>query len=120
MGLDLQLLPVSNRLSSQDWFSHTVLDCERRRGLFEAIQELRGERVPETFHTYVSRDAEYEESHYGNTQTTSYDEPLKHVSVRELLFFASHEGVKDNPLNSAIWAYLSELPPEMRVALYWY
>ncbi len=119
MGLDLTLLPFdadSERMN----FSHTVLSCERRGQLFEEIQELRATPVPEDFTSYLSLDGEYEEHHYGQTHETPYGEPLTYVLAGQLWPFASHEDVMSQSKNRAIWAYLAELPPDTKVALYWH
>ena len=119
MGLDLNLLPFDGDMGSMN-FSHTVLDCERRSQLFEELEGLPAVRVPEDFNTYLCKDDEYEESHYGNTQDTPYGEPLTYVLAEQLVPFASHEGVENHFKNRAIWAYLKELPPRTKVALYWH
>lgn len=117
MGLDLALLPVE---SEEVAFSHSVLNCERRRDLFEELLELKTTAVPERFGTYLCRDEKYEEPHYGNTQTTPYREPLTCVYVEQLIAFGGHVDVHDNHRNQAIWAYLAHLPAKTRIALYWH
>jgi hypothetical protein len=126
MGLDLKLLPFDSSVMSSgdlgDWaFSHTVLNCERRSELFREIQEGTEELytpVPKNFSTFVSREDD-EETHYGNTQTDPYGEPIQSVPAKALLAFAKHKGVRDNAKNRAIWAYLAALDPETPVALFW-
>ncbi len=121
MGLDLTLIPVDHE--SDGWgFGHTLLDLERRRDLFEEIQateHYEGGAVPKYFATHISRDDKYEGPHYGDTQETPYGKPLLRVSARSLLFHKHHEGVRDNARNRAVWAYLSELSPGTKIALYW-
>lgn len=118
MGLDLTLLPIE--CDQDEWgYSHTVLNCERRSSLFEALLEIPAHPVPLKFHTYLSRDEKYEEPHYSDTQKTPYGDALQWVRVSDLMKFKNHEGVTDNTLNRAVWAYLGELKPEMKIALYW-
>ena len=122
MGLDLTLIPVDSENGT--WgFGHSLIDCERRNELFEPLLELekkKGRDVPEKFNTFRSRDDKYEESHYGPTVDTPYGDPLKCVYVKDLLPFAEHEGVRDNWKNRAVWAYLREMPPDEKIALYWH
>lgn len=118
MGTDLALLPLESE-SAGNAFSHSILECIRRRELFDDLRELEASPVPEPFYTYRSCEGG-EESHYGDTQTDGEGEPLTKVRVLQLLPFASHESVRDTPRNKAIWAYLAALPPRTWVALYWY
>lgn len=114
MGVDLSLLPFDNAN-----FSHTVLDCERRRALFEEIADLPATPVPQPFYTFRSR-ADHRDSHYGDTQETPYGEPLTAVQAQHLLPFAQHPGVCNDARNRAVWAYLACLPPETQIALFWH
>lgn len=122
MRLYLALLPFD--ADHGEWgFSHTILSLERRSELFDAIlklEEERGQPVPEEFGTYLCRDDEYEEAHYGNTQGTPYGEQLMWVSAGGLMGFGWHESISETPKNDAAWAYLRALPPQTKVALYWY
>lgn len=119
MGLDLKLLPFDADHATIA-FSHTVLNCERRRALFECLLDnLNALPVPEEFRSYLSTDQDFEEHHYGVTTVTPYGEPLTWVEVEALLSYGDHVDVKGNYLNRAIWAYLGCLPPRTKVALYW-
>lgn len=117
MGLDLTLLPIGH--DTNDWgFAHTMIQCDRHAALFEAIMEVEKTEsgpVPDAFHTYLSRgeDGDY---CYGKTQTTPYGEKIRAVRVRDLVPLKSL--AKD--YNAAAWAYLEQLPPNSRVALYWH
>lgn len=120
MGLDLALLPFDFEHEILS-YSHSVLSCERRSALFRAIAThclSDQKQVPSNFASYLGR-GENEEHAYGKTLETPYGDPLFHVSVENLLRVSSHKDVLDNSKNRAIWAYLKELPPETRVALYW-
>jgi len=116
MGLDLKLLPVCGKDLD---YSHVVLDMVRCKELFEALMQLPSRDILPTFDTFLCRDGEYEEEHYGNTQEDAYGERLQMVAVRELLRFVDHPGVYEEPQNRAVWAYLRELPEESMIALYW-
>lgn len=119
MGLDLLLLPFDADFSDLS-FSHTILNCERRRDLFDAIQQtLRETPVPEHFRSYVSQ-ADGRDSHYGITTETPYGESLGWVYAGDLRTFSEHPDVLDNERNRAIWAYLAQLPFRTKVALYWH
>lgn len=119
MGVDLALLPFdfeSDRFS----FSHTVLNTERRKDLWEEIARLESKAVPDGFNSYVSRNDDYEESHYGETLETPYGDRLTYVLASDLLAFWDHPGVKDEEKNRAVWAYLNCLNPQTKVALFWH
>ncbi len=124
MGMFLALLPFENDEDRRGdtAFSKTVLESgpALRTELFEALSSLPSNPVPGAFITYLSREGESEDTHYGNTQTNGYDEPLKCVTVAQLLSLSSHENVRDNVVSKAVWAYLSNLSRNTRVALYWY
>ena len=120
MGLDLTLLPFYSNSPTCD-IAHTIIQCGRSSGLFDAImalEEHRGRDVPATFTTYLSRE-EDQDTHYGLTIDTPYGEPLKYISAGSLAQIAE-ELIRDNPLNRAVWAYLGELPATWPVALYWH
>lgn len=119
MGLDLAMLPFDYD-GAEFPFSHTVLDCQREGELFEALMKLPNEVVPEHFTSYLCRDEDFEELHYGKTRKTPYGEPLTYVRVKQLLMFSSHECVQNNHKNRAIWAYLAQMPKETKVALFWH
>ena len=117
MGLDLYLLPFDCDLPVLA-FSHTVLDCCRRRDLFEALMKIEkeiGKPVPDGFQTHIGC-----ESGYGTTINTPYGEPLHYATCADLRKVRSHEGVQDNTKNTAIWMYLLALDPDTKVALYWH
>lgn len=117
MGVDLRLLPFD-----ADFFSHTILDCERRRDVFDAITEVEekiGRDVPDNFQSFTACGADGE-SCYGATLRTPYGENLKYILVEDLLQFTFHVDVTDNEKNRAIWAYLAQLKGTTKVALYWH
>jgi len=123
MGLDLTLLPIFTRMKSEKWFSHSVLELNREPELFEKILEVErkvGILVPPDFDSYLSRGEGNEESHYGETCWTPYGDPVKYVRVKDLLKFRYCNEVYDYFLNRAVWAYLKELPEDIKIALFWH
>jgi hypothetical protein len=117
MGLDLRLLPFD-----ADFFSHTILDCERRSDLFEAVLKVEGKigrDVPDNFQSFTGKSADASPC-YGKTIRTPYGENLKYMLAGDLVKFAKHVDVTDNEKNRAIWAYLTELNPSNKVALFWH
>ena len=117
MGLDLTLLPIEH--DTNEWgFAHSMIRCNRDGELFNAVMECEkadSGPVPDDFHTYLARGKDGD-SKYGKTKTTPYGEKIRVVKVSELMplkYLA-----KD--YNAAAWAYLEQLPPNMRVALYWH
>lgn len=117
MGLDLTLLPFDPWLS----FSHTVLSCERSAMLFCKINDVEeevGECIPLSFSCHLGRDKEGNTA-YGPVSTTPYGHFLRHVPAGSLVAINEFR-VAPNRKNRAIWAYLSTLEPETRVALFWH
>ena len=53
MGLDLALLPFDCDTPSLA-FSHTILQCERRRELWPLVEDLPSEKVPRGFTCYLA------------------------------------------------------------------
>jgi len=120
MGLDLRLLPFDCNNPNLS-FSHTVLDCERRRGLFDVILKIEktvGAAVPRGFASLSNRNPSSGETGYGETTRTPYGDTLMAIRVCHLLTVRKHEGAVDNWKNRAIWSYLAELPLDTQVALY--
>ena len=116
MGLDLYLLPIE---SETVHFSHTVLNCQRRPDLFKELLSIPSEPVSQYFSTFLSRGEDGEHC-YGKTTTTPYGQALTWVRLESLLLYRDHIDVRDNSRNRAIWAYLGELPPFTKIALYWH
>jgi hypothetical protein len=117
MGVDLTLLVFTG-----DNFSHTMLDLERRSGLWEcitAIENMFGWNVPIPFYSFYGTMKNGERG-YGDTQTTPYGDRLKYVHVKQLKPLSSNQYVLDNYNNRAVWAYLEQLPDDVQIALYWH
>lgn len=118
MGVDLRLLPFD--ADHKDLaFSHTLLSCERRSALWEAIAEhCAASDVPDCFSSFCNVTDEGE-TMYGVTTTTPHGERLQWTTAEALLQPAVMAHV-DDPKNRAIWAYLAALPPATKVALFWH
>ena len=124
MGVDLTLLPfeVNEEVEKTVCFSHSVLGVDRDRELFKKITELeekKGIAVPFNFYSYLSSDGKYEEPHYGITTETPYGTPLNYLRVKDLLEFKAAIYSFDKR-TKAVWAYLKQLPPKTKIALYWH
>ncbi len=121
MGLDLYLLPFDCDNPGIS-FAHTLLSCQRRGDLFDVLSTLLGATpVPDDFTSFLGyHPAPCGEYGYGHTYEDPYGSSLRALTVAQLLTVSTHDGVQDNHKNRAIWAYLAELPPETRVALFWH
>ena len=116
MGVDLRLLPL---ISPNFWASHDMLGLERRRELWTAIEELPQFDIPEALYCFCARAANGE-AFYGMEEESPYGNRLKYTTVGDLLTLAGHPAVIDNWKNRAVWLYLSQMPPEWQVVLYWH
>jgi D-lyxose ketol-isomerase len=109
MGLDLSLLPF---LSGKHPASHEIIAVKDytdvvavNEGAFPQIE------VEEGFNSFVSRNDDYEESHYGETLRTPYGEPLMWTYARHLKPIITH---------GTAAAYLSACRDEDKIALWWH
>jgi len=121
MPIGLKLLPIFGGIRDSFIFSHSIIECAERSKLAGEIEEMareKGHIVPGDFTSYLSRDDNYEEPHYGKTLEDCYGAPLYYVNVNDLLQFSKHEAVLDNYKNRAVWAYLRELPKDTEIALF--
>lgn len=118
MGLDLKLLPVECDTELVR-YSHTILSCPRRRALFDSIKELEKRNYGASLACYLAPDKDGN-VRYGETTEDSYGKPIQYVTAQELLKLSMHFDVCSNDINKAIWSYLSKLPPETKIILYWY
>jgi hypothetical protein len=117
MGIDLTLLPFYSETAE---FSHTVLNLGRHYKLHEKINELNMLDVSEEFTSYVSRDDQWEDTHYGLTLKDPYGNRVKYTTIKELLKVKDFVDKSDSYRNRAAWAYLKELPENIKVALFWH
>ena len=116
MGVDLTLMPL---MSKDFWASHDLLRLERRSEFWPEIAKIEKAEVPQPVYCYVARGQDGE-AKYGELSETPYGTPLPWTTVGALLELKDHECVQEHRLNRAVWKYLSELPPDLPVALYWH
>lgn len=122
MGVFLDLLVFTFPNSTPDTEARTVIPLERVRKLFKDLEEAekaKGEVVPDSFRSYF-KGMGCPQPQWGKTLRTIYDMPVRTLTVGELMSFAEHPDVTMYPFNQAAWAYLSHLPSEIRVALWWH
>ncbi len=113
MSLHLTLLPIvgiNELITSRTNF----LTCERDNYLFEQIDQIISSPVPPDFKSFYSTEDCYYE--YGSLTKDGFDEELNYIFVKELLKL---KPLSESQTNKAIWAYLKQLPPEGKIALYW-
>ncbi len=113
MSLHLTLLPIggTNELITS---GNNFLTCERDNYLFEQIDQITASTVPPDFKGFYStEDCHYV---YGSITKDGFDTELTFVLVKELVKLKPH---MQSQTNKAIWAYLKQLPPERKIALYW-
>ena len=119
MGVDLRLLPLDCDVPDIR-FSYTVLECERRRGLWDKVSALPALEAESGIGCYVSRTNDGECGYGPLPATDAYGKPYKYTTARHLLTLTGEPGVTDSHKNRAIWAYLAELPPDTKVVLDWH
>lgn len=120
MGVDVKLLPLIGR---DFWAAHDQLELERRSELWPVIEALPSEPMPKPLNCFLGTipDGSWEgENGYGECAEDPYGNPLRYVTVADLLTLSNHPAVKDNWLNRAIWAYLSEMPPDWQIVIFWH
>lgn len=115
MGLHLKLIPFERERGDYA-DSYTVLNCDKDYDLFNQIQQLPEFPVPPNFNSYYSVE-EDDIICYGVVKETPYGEELTYSFVKDLL---RCKPSSDRQTNKAIWAYLKQLPPNTKVALYWH
>lgn len=116
MGVDLRLLPL---IGENYWAAHSMLSVERRRELWDEILKLPVRDVPEPLSCFLARGSDGE-CCYGDIKDDPYGGSLKWTTPADLLTVRDHEGVQDNKINQAIWAWLEKMPPDWPVVLYWH
>ncbi len=106
MSLDLNLLPIRNKND----FSHEILRVQDYEDVYPKIRKLRQMEIDDNFNSYLSRNGDYEEEHYGETLMTPYGERLMWVLAKDL---------KTVGLTGTAGAFIDEMNDRDRVALYW-
>lgn len=116
MGVDLRLLPFDCD-QGEFAYSHTLMEVGRNYDLHDKIRRLRSMPVPKGFTSFCARGKDGEPT-YGVTLKTPYGEPLEYVLAGELSTIKLPVDTRHGP--RAVWAYLNELPPQTKIALYWH
>ncbi len=124
MGVDTLLIPFesSNDINGRTTgLSHTSLEVVRSRDMWREILALESQPVPEIFLTLFG-DVYPDEPDYWNRETSvdSYGKPLRWVFAGALAALRDYRNIPEESGNRAVWAYLEQLPPDYKVALYWY
>ncbi len=124
MGVDLTMLPLDCDREADEHgpalqFSRSVLGVERRRELWPLIEKLEQDEVSSSFSSFMGTGQDGEHG-YGNTTETPYGNPLKWARAGDLAKLATNQAVTNDAKNRAVWAYLSALEPDTKVALYWH
>lgn len=118
MGLDLRLLPVEH--DGGRWgFSHSILSCQNGGWIHDLVKDMRTIDPPNDFMSFTG-DLKNGERGYGQTKETPYGEPVECLRVSQLLTIKDSDVIQKNLQNRAVWAYLAELPPQMKIAMYWH
>lgn len=116
MGVDLRLLPFD--CDKGDFaFSHTILELGRNYKVHHEINKLPSLPVPKSFTSFSGKSDNYDDTCYGETNTTPYGETLEYTTAGELCKVPKRIR---HDWERPVWAYLEALPPETKVALYWH
>lgn len=120
MGVDLRLLPLDYE-GPDITYSHTVLSFERQSRLWTKIEELPTTPAPRftSFVAIIGAGPNKGESCYGYAEKDAYGAPLRCVTA-DALRHCVMKLQNLRPRNHAIGCYLSALPPETRIVLYWH
>ncbi len=112
MSLFLRLLPIEG-INEAINSSGNFQNCERDNYLFEQIDQIAASTVPLNFQGYFDTGEGYI---YRALTNDGFGEELTFVFVKELLKCKPNS---ESQTNKAIWAYIKQLSPEGKIALYW-
>ncbi len=113
MSLLLRLLPIEQNDEALT-FSGNFFNCDKDYFLFEQLEQIPKSPVPPDFESFFDNENGYD---YGVINKTPYGEELTYALIKDLLKCNPHAEAKTN---QAIWAYLKQLPPQTKIALYWH
>lgn len=122
MGLDLKLLPLRHldNMGGTEWgYSHDVLSLHRDSELFDDIARIPSCEIGPGANvtSYVGGESDGNTC-YGPLVVNPYGDPVEHVSAGDLAeVMARHE--REGESNAPARAYVQNLPPGQRVALWW-
>lgn len=116
MGVDLKLLPL---IGADYWAAHDMIEIERRRELWPAIEALPQANIPKPLSCFLAR-SEGGDHCYGEAETTPYGDRMKYTTAGDLLTLKDLPAVNDHWRNKAVWAYLAQMPAQWPIVLYWH
>ena len=105
MGLDLTLMPVMGEFTC----AHEMVTVHDSAS-YDAIEKLESAKLYKPINTYRG-DLGDETSGYGSTLDDAYGERIEHVSAGDLAAVG---------MDCTAGAFVSKLPADMRVLLYWH
>lgn len=123
MGLDLTLMPRAyEETNPQANFSHDLISLSRDPELFDKIlrkEKFHGVPAPDGFNSFRSRSDKFEDPHYGETTQTHYGQRMMSVKASHLkTVFSRH--INESWRNKAVESYISRLPDNLPVYLFWH
>ena len=118
MGFSLTFLPFDGDFSDFA-FSHTVLSTEDDRLLQDAVRTADSMVITKRFNSHLSRDPESGEECSGPTPIDCYGHRLRYAYAGDIVRVVGVVAFY-SPRNRAAIAYLSQLPPDRKVALFWH
>jgi hypothetical protein len=122
MSRNVYLLPYAtnnDRNARADDLLHVELDWGAERlDLAELLEALPSRDVPRGFSCRLARNEEGERA-YGEVTEDDFGEPLKWVRAGDLAKLAGHPQVTAAPRNRAALAYVTALPTDWAVVLFW-
>lgn len=116
MGIDLKLLPL---LYNGCWAAHDILCVERRKDLWPLIQEMPSFEIPNPLACHLALSNDGDSTIYEEIEDDAYGSVLKFTTAGSLSALGTHDSVRYNQTNRAVWAYLSNMHPDHEVVLYW-
>lgn len=117
MGVDLRLLPLLNK---NCWVSHEILSVERRRDLWDEVLKLPQQPIPQRLSCFLARNPVDGETCYGDIESDPYGGRPHYTTAGDLATLKDNPEASDCAKNRAIWAYLSEMPADWPIVLYWH
>ena len=125
MGVDLLLMPFKsyNDINGRTiGFGYTCLEVVRNSDMWREIRALENQPVPERFLTHFGPTYPDEPDYWDRdfqTSVDAYDKPLRWVFAGALASLRDYRNIPKESQDRAVWAYLEQLPPDYKVALYW-
>lgn len=130
MGLDLYMLPVDGDLPPKLFFAHNILSIDRNAiiGDIRDVAKKHAVKIPQPVSCFIGTGKDGE-SKYGQATEDPYGDPLAFVLAKHLKPLAWKVGVPDAEMvedgyksrkNRAAFAYVTALPDDYKIVLYWH